>query len=65
MYRVRMAMVSCALFLMAGAVGCGGSNAGDGSTPVGDDRPDAGLEASESIMKMQPPAPPGKKSGRR
>lgn len=65
MLRVRVAMMGCALLLVGCLAGCGGSGAGDGSAPVGDDRPDAGLEASESIMKMQPPAPAGKKGGRR
>ncbi|WP_337175288.1 hypothetical protein [Paludisphaera sp.] len=48
----RIATVGC--LLLAGLLsGCGGEAAPEG--PVAEDRPDAGLEASKSIMQMQPP----------
>ncbi|WP_337175286.1 hypothetical protein [Paludisphaera sp.] len=55
----RIATVGC--LLLAGLLsGCGGDTAPQG--PVAEDRPDAGLEASKSIMQMQPPGPGGKKA---
>lgn len=64
MHRVQIAMMGCALLLAGTLFGCGESSTGDGP-PVAEDRPDAGLEASKSLMQMQPPAPEGKKGARR
>jgi len=62
---VRIATVGGALLLMGALSGCGdGSNTGAGA-PVAEDRPDAGLEASKSLMQMQPPGAAGKKGDRR
>ncbi|WP_165071996.1 hypothetical protein [Paludisphaera rhizosphaerae] len=53
---VRIATVGC-LFLAAGICGCGdGTNSGGQPAPAAD-APNAGVEASKSIMNMQPPSP--------
>jgi hypothetical protein len=57
----RIAAVSC--LLLAGLVaGCGDD--APPAAPVAEDRPDAGVEASKSIMQMQPPGTAKKKGGR-
>lgn len=52
---VRIATLGC--LLAVGLSGCGeGSNSGAQGPPASD-QPDAGVQASKSIMQMQPPAP--------
>jgi len=59
-----MTALGVVLTVLVSFSGCGGDG---GTAAVETAKPDAGLEASKSIMQMQPPGPAGagkKKAGR-
>lgn len=64
MSRIRITTLGCALLLVGALSGCGGASNTNEPPPPAADRPDAGLEASRSLMQSRPDAPAGKKGAR-
>lgn len=61
MTRERKAAVVGLLLAASLFSGCGDGTSGERQAPVATDQADGGLEASKSIMNMQPPKPTRKK----
>ncbi len=64
MSRIRISALGCALLLAGTLSGCGGESNTNEAPPPAADRPDAGLEASKSLMQSRPGAPAGNKAAR-